>query len=99
MTPRHTAPGTNGPSNFAPNQVPNSCEQVMARPRLHPFRADAHVEVVHLAVAFRRREAKQILTVQLVGDTFERSPEILPEPDFRVAGASLFRNDCEAGVR
>src|SRR6266487_2209227 len=31
MTPRRSAPGANGPSNFMPNQVPNSSASVSAR--------------------------------------------------------------------
>jgi len=53
---------------------------------------------VHFPVALRRREAEQILTVQLVGDRPECRPEILPVADLGVAAAGLLRDDRQAGI-
>src|SRR5689334_16145972 len=59
----------------------------------------SHVEMVEFPVAFGRREAEKILTVQLVGDVGKRGTEILPETNLRVASTGFFGDTREARVR
>src|SRR5436309_15869622 len=71
----------------------------LARPRLQAFPRDADVDLVDLAVAFRRRVADQILAVELVHHARERRAEILAEANLRIAGAGFLRDPREPGVR
>ena len=52
----------------------------LSRSRLEALLRSADLDLVDLAVALRRREAKQILTVQLVGHACERGAEVLAVP-------------------
>src|SRR5262245_17411247 len=51
-----------------------------------------------LSIALRRREAKQILTVQLVGDLRECGAEILTGSNLHVTAASFFRHFRETRI-
>ena len=49
--------------------------------RLQPPLGDSDVDLVHLAVAFRRSEAEEVLTVQLVGDLRKSGAEVLRQSE------------------
>src|SRR5829696_409699 len=53
----------------------------LLRARLEPIRGDADVDLVRLAVTLRRREAKQVLAVELVRHAGECRGQILARPD------------------
>src|SRR5690349_10297787 len=60
-------------------------EIIFAGPRFQAVFGEADVDIVHLAVAFRRFVAEQILAVELIGDMREGGAEVLAQADFRVA--------------
>src|SRR6185369_5240955 len=71
----------------------------LSRPRFQAARGEAHVDVVHLAIAFRWSEAQKVLAVQLVGDVGKCGAEILSEANLCVAAAGLLRHKPEARIR
>lgn len=84
--------------NPADAELPCRRDVVLPGARFQPSLVDPQVHVVHLAVALGRREADEILAVQLVGHLGKGGAQILPVVNVRVAAAGLLRDPREAGV-
>ena len=66
---------------------------------LQSARADAEVNLVRLAVAFRRHEPEQVLAMELICDTRERRDQVFPVADLDVAAAGFLRDPRQSRVR
>src|SRR5678815_3656982 len=71
----------------------------LACPRLCARARRLHLDLVDLAVTLRRRVAKQVLAVQLVGHPGERLSEVFAVADLGISTAGFLGHACQPRVR
>src|SRR5687768_11285213 len=71
---------------------------ILARAWLKAAHRQPHADVVHLAVALRRREAEQILAMQLVEHAREGLSQVVARAQFGITAARLERGARQRGI-
>jgi hypothetical protein len=79
ITPRMQASGANGPSNFTPNQIPNSVESDSARQTRYPQCAQKNLFLDIRRATRAKRDRASLIASSLTFQLFLPLPEAVSE--------------------